>query len=79
MPKYVGANIKNEILTYFVIRGEDKKHLKREDLLVTRKAWKQWKCKLVRDFVHKKITPFAKYLQISKEEWAEFVLFNAAN
>ena len=65
--------LKHEILTHFVIRPEDRKGLERAALLVANKSWRHWKNKLVREYLHNQRTPFDKYPQISKEEWAEFV------
>jgi hypothetical protein len=51
------ADLKKKILTHFVIRVEDEKHLKRASFLVSNKAWKQWKTKLLRKYVHNQRTP----------------------
>ena len=73
LPGSVRDGLKNEILTHFVIRPEDRKRLERAALLVAAKSWRNWKNKLVREYVHNQRTAFNKYPQISEEEWAEFV------
>ena len=72
LPRSASDDLKNEILTHFVIRPEDRKGLERAPLLVANKSWRHWKNKLVRQYVHKQTTPFDKYPKISQEEWAEF-------
>ena len=36
------------------------------------KAWKQWKCTLVKEYVVPDVTPFHKYRQIEEEAWTVF-------
>ena len=36
------------------------------------KAWKQWKCTLVKEYVKEGVTPFDKYHQIKEEAWEVF-------
>lgn len=67
-------DIKKEILKYFIIRDPaDKKRVERAALLTANKAWKQWKSKLVTEYVDREKTPFLVWPQIKEEAWAEFV------
>ena len=74
LPEPSREGLKNEILAHFVIQShDDMKRLQRAALFVAGKSWRNWKNKLMREYVHNQRTPFDKYPQISEEEWAEFV------
>ena len=42
--------------------------------MIACKAWKQWKSRLMTEFVDKDKSPLELYPMITKEEWAEFKL-----
>jgi hypothetical protein len=67
-------DMKKEILKYFIIRNEaDKKRVERAALMTANKAWKQWKSKLMTEYVDRQLTPFLVWPQIKEEAWAQFV------
>jgi hypothetical protein len=71
---------KNEVLMHFIILGGGQEACWAcAYILVAGKDCKQSKSKILREYMHNQITPFAKYSQISKEEWAQFVWANVAN
>ena len=75
VPKALKDGIKNEVLKYFIIRdSNDKKCVERAALLIACKSWKQWKSRLVTEFVDEDKSPLDLYPMITKEEWAEFKL-----
>lgn len=74
LTKTARDSIKNEILKYFTIRNsDDLKRVERAALLIACKAWKQWKSRLVTEFVDQEKSPFELFPQIDEEVWAEFV------
>lgn len=67
------AGIKKEILKYFIIRdSSDLERVERAALLIACKAWKQWKSRLVTEFVDQDKSPLELYPMIKKEDWVEF-------
>jgi hypothetical protein len=61
------SSCRSEILRHFVIRVRTRSLLSVGPIWVAGKAWKQRKTKILREYMHNNITPFAKYLQISEE------------
>ena len=64
------AGIKNDILRHFILkdpRKDAQQLLERAALMTAGKAWKQWKCTLVKEYVTEGVTPFHKYRQIKEE------------
>jgi hypothetical protein len=60
---------KNEVLMHFIILGGGQEACWAcAYILVAGKDCKQSKSKILREYMHNQITPFAKYSQISKEE-----------
>lgn len=74
LTKPAREDIKNEILKYFTIRNPDHiKRVERAALLTAAKCFKQWKSRLVTEFVDLEKKPFDLFSQINEKAWAEFV------
>ena len=58
------AGIKNDILRHFILkdpRKDAQQLVERAALMTAAKAWKQWKCTLVKEYMNEGVTPFDKY------------------
>jgi inorganic triphosphatase YgiF len=66
--------VKKEIMQYFnILRADDKICVERAALMTACKAWKQWKYKLMTEFVERNKSPLKLFPWISIETWSEFV------
>jgi hypothetical protein len=72
-------SIKEEILQYFIVPREYMARVERAALMTAGKAWKQWKTKLVSEFVQVEKSPLGRFAQITQDVWDEFVVLKTSD